>query len=311
VGEIETQIRVEEQRLLRSILTRLLMVVLFGGLSMGIIALTGRRLGRHFRADHGIFMHYFADAAVHGLPIDIGTLRIEEYQHIAALINDMVERKAELDAQLKIGLEERSVLLREVHHRVKNNFQMTASLLSMQKDLCADGSAQKALQTAHDRIYSMASVHNMFYQSNSFSNIDIGTYLSDIIANIRQSYNRESCTVRIVHEIEPFDINLERAIPLGLIINELITNSYKHAFPGRTEGTIRLTIGPENGGRVVVYSDDGIGVAAAPDQVQGKGQDEPMHGLGMELIKILMGQLGGTFSIGNGGGYRVVLRFPG
>jgi two-component sensor histidine kinase len=187
---------------------------------------------------------------------------------------------------------------------------MTASLLSMQKDLCADGTAQKALQTAHDRIYSMASVHNLFYQSNSFSNIDIGAYLGDIIANVRQSYNRDACTVRIVHEIQPFEIGLERAIPLGLIINELITNSYKHAFAGRREGTIRLSIGPENTECLVAYSDDGVGLAAAADQVQGQGQDQAKRGLGMELVRILMGQLGGAMTVENNGGYRVVLRFP-
>ncbi|MBU0935692.1 MAG: cache domain-containing protein [Spirochaetes bacterium] len=304
IDEISTQIAQLREELNRQILTRVLYILLLTAILVVGIMLTGKSLQKHFKADYTVFMNYFAQAAFEGLSINISSLKMEEYRGIATPLNAMVEKKNQLDSDLKLSLEEQSALLREVHHRVKNNFQTVASLLTMQSYQCEEIAARQALQTAHDRIYSMAAVHNLFYQSDTFSHINIRDFIAEITANVQNSQIRSSCDISMETDIEPFDITLERAIPLGLILNELITNSYKHAFTDRTTGKISIVIHTENGNCQCLFQDNGSGKA------EENSSAEAAQGLGLELIRVLTTQLQGHIRCKTANGYRCNLSFP-
>ncbi len=302
IDEINTQIDHLRTELHWQILSRIIIISLLTGLLVLRIILSSRRLQKHFSDDHEVFMNYFSQAALKGQPISIASLNMEEYKNIASQLNMMVEKKNQLDGELQHSLNEKAVLLREVHHRVKNNFQTVASLLSMQEYQCEDSATKQALITAHDRIFSMAVVHNLLYQKNDFSRINIQKYVSEIATNVQSSQTHGASNILMETDVEDFDISLERAIPLGLILNELITNSYKYAFTDRTSGTINIVIHSENESCHFFYKDDGQGISDK------KTQDS--QGLGLELIKILTSQLNGELNCISTDGYQCSLRFP-
>ena len=304
IDEINTQIALQQKKQNRQILSRVIFILLLTSLLVIGIILAGKRLQNRFRADHAIFMDYFSQAALKGQFIDISSLNMEEYKGIATQLNTMVKRKNQLDNALKISVDEQSVLLQEVHHRVKNNFQTVASLLSMQSNQCKEDASREALKIAHDRIYSMAAVHALLYQSNSFSQINISDFIEDISANVQSSQAGLFCNISMQTEVESFDISLELAIPLGLILNELITNSYKHAFADSQQGNISIKIDKQKNNCHCIYEDNGSGI---PEESISSIYTK---GLGLELVKILTDQLNGEINFENNDGYKCQLSFP-
>ncbi len=302
ISEIEDQVASMRVALMDRIRTRVFYIVILCSLLVVMIMLTSRNLARRFAADHHLFMEYFQHSALEGKAFDVSALKLEEYRHIASELNEMIARKSELDMALNASLDERSALLKEVHHRVKNNFQTVASLLAIQLRQCEQEDSRAALQTAHDRIYSMAMVHNLFYRSEQFSSINLHDYVESIVQNIIQSQSDARCSISVDLSLANIELSLDQSVPLGLLINELLTNSFKHAFAARTSGTITLT-GVSDGLRCnLAYADDGRGF----DPSAG----ESAKGLGMELIQVLAQQLRGdiSFEIDNGSVCR--LSFP-
>ncbi len=199
-------------------------------------------------------------------------------------------RKVRLsEERLAASLREKEVLLREVHHRVKNNFQVTASLLSLQAGVVEDERARAALQDSENRIRSMALVHSEAYGEQDLSEIDLGDYARSLAGNLISSYAAAAGASRFRVTGDPVSFGMERAIPLGLVLNELITNSLKYAAAGRGGCAMELEIrkGGEDGiGWVLTYSDDGPGLP----------RDVPLEKpktLGLQLITLLAQQAGG------------------
>ena len=196
-------------------------------------------------------------------------------------LQDVTERKLAEDRIIK-SLQEKEVLLREIHHRVKNNLQVISSLLSMQARATRDPGAVEALSESRDRVNAMALIHAQLYESRRLSEINIKKFVDDLLNQLFRSYpvsdRRITQTVHI--DEHPFPISV--AMPVGLIINELLSNALEHAFGGRRDGTIKvsLTMSDKGEGRLIV-SDDGVGL---PD-----GFDINAAGtLGMRLVKILV-----------------------
>ncbi|HMR68513.1 MAG TPA: histidine kinase dimerization/phosphoacceptor domain -containing protein, partial [Anaerolineae bacterium] len=158
---------------------------------------------------------------------------IKQDKQVAAatiVISDITERR-QAELQLKASLEEKEALLKEIHHRVKNNLQVVASMLNMQTRYTDDEQVIGQLLESRNRIYSMALVHENLYRSETLAQVDSVAYISDLVNNILQSYDLEAGKIELKLAVEPILLTIDQAVPCGLILNELVTNALKHAFP--------------------------------------------------------------------------------
>ena len=210
--------------------------------------------------------------------------------------------KQRSNRQLSRLLTEKDWLLKEIHHRVKNNLQIGMSLLNLQSHYIENEKAQSAIRESRSRMYAMSLIHQRLYQADNLKTIDMQQYIPQLAECIRDSYAGEKEIDFQLH-IQPLELDVEQALPIGLIINEALTNSLKYAFPGRRSG--RIGIGLENvGGKITLaLNDDGIGLPA--------GFNPPHErSMGMQLIDILVQQLDGDINITNQGGLAITIRFP-
>ena len=190
------------------------------------------------------------------------------------------------------SLKEKEILLKEVHHRVKNNLQIISSLLSLQSVALGDKEAASAFINSQHRIRSMALIHEMLYQSEDFSRISLSSYIQKLAYNLLRSYNVDTSKIRLNIEADQAFLDIEHAIPCGLILNELMTNSIKYAFVNKQEGNISIKLQKNvvTGKYVLTIGDDGDGLPAGIDLGN-------LKTLGMELVATLVGQLDGTIEL--------------
>lgn len=201
---------------------------------------------------------------------------------------DITEQKA-AEAALSRALAGKDVLLREVHHRVKNNLQTISSLLNIQAEALPDLAARHALRDAQRRVHSMALIHEQMYGHKDMDVVDFGDYARRLARDLLESFGARAANIRLRFAVDPVALTMDQMIPCGLILNELITNSLKYAFPGDRAGEILVSLRGEDGGTVtLVVADDGIGL---PPDVSGRRSES----LGMRIVDILTRQLGGTF----------------
>lgn len=201
-------------------------------------------------------------------------------------ISELKKNERRLDQSLK----EKNVLLAEIHHRVKNNLAVISGLLVLQAERSPTDEISRALRDSQNRIISIAEVHELLYRNNNFSEIDIKKYLDMLISRITSSQSLDT-DIRYQLEVEGVGLNIVKAIPFGLLTNELVTNSIKHAFNGRERGTIKLSIYEESETTKVVYEDDGVGFD--PELFT----SAEYNTLGMQLIKTLLQQLQAEYTI--------------
>ena len=224
-------------------------------------------------------------------PVEIGLnpIATEQGMMILASVLDITERKRH-ESQLKAALREKEVMLAEIHHRVKNNLQIIDSLLAMQLDSVSDENARYLLSDSQNRIRSMAIIHQTLYQSNDFANVASGTVITTLVNNLAQSYGvNERRGLSIEVETDEIYMRLEDSIPLGLIVNELVSNSLKHGFPEQREGSIRVTFKKLGEGQVRLdVMDNGIGLPQAPAR---------SDSLGLRLVESLSDQLEAELTI--------------
>lgn len=199
------------------------------------------------------------------------------------------------------SLAEKEVLIKEVHHRVKNNLQVIASLLRLQANGFGDPALANALRESQNRVESMALVHEQLYETKNLRDVDLGTHARLLAANLFHSYGdpaRVSWTVAM----EPIPLGVDRAIPVSLILNELISNALKHAFPGGRSGSIQVEAKREGERVALSVRDDGVGVPEEIDVHRPKS-------LGLEIVNILARQLKGEFELDRAGGTAFLIRF--
>ena len=216
---------------------------------------------------------------------------------------DITERK-HTERQMRTALAEKETLLQELYHRTKNNMQVISSLLSMQASSIHDEAAQDILKTTQNRIHSMALVHQKLYQSQNLSRIELGSYVQSLVSYLEASYSLFQSHISIQIQFEPAYLGIDSAIPFGLILNELLTNAFKHAFPGGRHGQIKIHTYPENENRIVVeISDNGIGMPAGFHFANASS-------LGWMIIHALTKQLHGEITFENRQGVHCRLSFP-
>ncbi|MBN1234455.1 MAG: PAS domain S-box protein [Methanotrichaceae archaeon] len=208
---------------------------------------------------------------------------------IECITRDVTDR-IYTEEQLKSSLEEKEVLLKEVHHRVKNNMQVISSLLNLQSDSIKDPRIIEILKESRNRVRSMAVIHEKLYKSADFKHIDFGEYIRNLAADLLKSYRSMPGGIQLRINVEDAILGIDTAIPCGLIINELVSNALKHAFPEDRKGEINIELF-RNGDRfTLIVSDNGIGFPEGLDFRQ-------TESLGLQLVRTLTQQLGGTIEL--------------
>lgn len=216
------------------------------------------------------------------------------------LVEENLRKSEEL---LKESLTEKEVLLREIHHRVKNNLQVMASLLNLQSDYVRDEADLSIFKDAESRIWSMALVHETLYQSENLALIRVREYVESLVGELFSSYGNLGGAVAVNVDVEDVSFGIDTAVPLGLIINELVSNAFKHAFPENMGGEILVGLHVTRGGQFeLVVQDSGIGMPEEPAQEREKS-------FGLHLVKALVRQLGGELSLRRSEGTRFTITF--
>ena len=201
-----------------------------------------------------------------------------------SVVTDITERK-QMEERLKGSLQEKEILLKEIHHRVKNNLQIITSLLQLQSFHLEDKSAAGVLEDLENRVLAIATVHEKLYQSESLMRIDVREYIQDLVEHLFYSYGPATGGIDLTIDVHNITCGIDTAVPLGLIVSELISNSLKHAFPNGRTGTIAISLNFEPGEKFELnISDNGIGMAR---DLQEMGSET----LGLSLVRSLTDQL--------------------
>ncbi len=206
--------------------------------------------------------------------------------------------------QIQQSLEEKEVLLREIHHRVKNNLSIISGLLGLQQDTTEVESTQNAIQDSQSRIQSMALIHDKLYQTESLSDIRLNEYLQELVEAICSTFEYYNDSVKLKFDLEPIKIDIDTVVACGLLVNELVVNAFKHAFNQDRNGTLTVTLKKHNGQAELTIADDGPGL---PDNFELADGDS----LGSMLIETFAAQLNADISIDkNHNGAAFIFNFP-
>ncbi|MCU0545258.1 MAG: PAS domain S-box protein [Oscillatoriaceae cyanobacterium Prado104] len=214
------------------------------------------------------------------------------YQQLQAQLCD----RKQAEAKLKNSLAEKEILLKEIHHRVKNNLCVVASLLELQSHTVTEPQLAKMFEESQNRLYSMALIHEKLYRSSNLAHIDLGEYLEDLVTNLFHSYNVSGNRVQLQVLAEPIALNIETATPCGLIANELVSNTVKHAFPNGKEGTVSVEC-YQTGDRKIhlLVKDNGVGFPKDLDF-------RKTNSMGFQVVCTLTEQLEGTIELNSENG---------
>lgn len=219
------------------------------------------------------------------------------------LLRDITERKA-VEDRLQASVQEKELLLREVYHRVKNNLQVISSLLSLQEHQLTDPGAVTVLRHARDRVRSMALVHEKLYRSADLSQVDFSEYLRELARELRHSHGLSAEQVTFEFHLDQVSLGIDVAIPCSMIVHELVSNALRHAFPDGRRGRIQVGLGPgEPGWAVLRVADDGIGL---PPEREARRTGS----LGLQLVEMMVEQIGGRLEVARSGGSRFEVVFP-
>jgi PAS domain S-box-containing protein len=235
------------------------------------------------------------------LDVSLGPFETPEGTCVFCSIIDVGDRKAQ-ERQLRQALAEKETLLKEVYHRVKNNLQVITSLFELQGHQVQDPRAQEVLDDGVGRVRTMALVHECLYRSKDLEAVAMRGYVEDLVAQVLTSFGGMRARVQVGLEIADLTLGIETALPAGLILNELISNAFRHAFPDGRSGTLRVALTRERDAARLTVSDDGVGL---PEGLE----VERARSLGLELVMALTRQLGGRLAVERGAGTRFVIDF--
>lgn len=212
-----------------------------------------------------------------------------EIKEIITISRDITERKNS-EEKIKQALQEKDVLLREIHHRVKNNMQIISSLMNLQSGYLENPESINVLKESQNRVKSMAMVHELLYQTKNLAEIDFKRYVRSLVSYLIDSYTIKANQITVSMDIDEIYFNIDTAIPCGLIINELISNSLKHAFPSGQKGEVKIELYKLEMGYELRISDNGIGLPDNWKKITRKN-------LGLQLVENLTKQLNGELQV--------------
>lgn len=242
------------------------------------------------------------DGAVIDMDVRVNLIHYGGKEAMCVVSNDISIRKR-ADMQLRASLSEKEVLIKEIHHRVKNNLQIISSLLNLQSPNLQDPITLAQFQDSQNRIRTMALIHESLYRSDDMAQIDLGPYLRDLTSHLLASYQTQRSGVALKVETDDIHLDIDTAIPCGLIVNELVSNALKRAFPNGREGEIKVEMRCNGSGQyLLVVGDDGAGMPGSVDH-------RTTSSLGLQLVNSLTRQLDGTVEV-QSPGTRFAICFP-
>ena len=213
----------------------------------------------------------------------------EEKTYLTSIIRDLTERQR-TEKQIKKSLQEKEVLINEIHHRVKNNMQIISSLLNLQTHFTSDIETIDILKDTQNRVKSMAMVHEKLYQSSDLTHINFSNYIICLVNHLFYSYGIEESQIKKMIDVEDIDLNIDTAVPCGLIICEIVSNSLKYAFKDGRIGKVTVSLKIKDEKFYLTISDDGIGF---PKKLDFKNTDS----LGLKLVNSLTNQIDGEIHL--------------
>lgn len=219
--------------------------------------------------------------------LNVGMINQDE-QQMLVMVEDITELK-QYERKLEQSLEEKEVLLSEIHHRVKNNLAIVAGLISLQKESVNNEGISHLLNETQNRIFSIAGVHELLYKTETFSEICLSDYIDRLLKQLQDTYGSQS--VQFSKSFNEFNVSINQAVPFGLLLNELITNSYKHAFNHTKDPKISLDLKESDGTIEFTYKDNGKGLS--------ENDFETMNSLGLTLIRTLLRQIEADYKVDN------------
>lgn len=247
---------------------------------------------------------------------EIRRANAELEQHVRERTAELAERNVSLEREiaerlqveerLSALLQDRELLLREIHHRVKNNLQIVSSLLFLQGSRREEGEVRSAFMESQGRVRTMAMLHEHLYEADSLSGIPVERYLESLTSFIRRTHATGDAEVELCIDTDGPSFTMDTMVPLGLIVNELVTNALKHAFPNGRAGRVGVALHAVDGAYQLTVGDDGVGLG--PPQ-----EDAPHRGLGLRLVRSLVEQLDGAMTVevgADGSGTLYKLTFP-
>ncbi len=248
--------------------------IAYGGKSFGFIGLESHKKDKTWSVDIVVLLRMVGD-----------------------ILANALERKL-VEEQLNASLKEKEVLLKEIHHRVKNNMQVISSLLNLQSGRIKSKEILEMFKESQDRIRSMSLIHERLYQSQDLARIDFSHYIENLASHLFQSYRIDPEAVGLITDVRDVSLDINKAIPCGLIINELVSNSLKYAFPQTKDvdkkkakkGEINISLYSDDGKIALLYKDNGIGL---PEELNIETADS----FGLQLVTALVAQLNGTIEI--------------
>lgn len=276
------------------------MPIFIGGNVVAVFVLQNKETEKPFNMDDehilSIILGEMSFALENGMLHSKVKSHLKEIQEHTIRLNQEIDERKRVEEQAKNSLKEKEILLREIHHRVKNNMQIISSLLNLQSQYVKDKESFEMFRESRNRILSMAFVHEKLYQSKDLTKIDFDDYIRSMTQHLLRTCSVDPRAVRLNINCSDIFLSIDMAVPCGLIINELISNAFKHAFPEGRKGEITIDFRPDADNRLtLVVSDTGIGLPKDIDISNSKT-------LGLQLIKDLVDQLGGTLNIERDGG---------
>lgn len=231
------------------------------------------------------------------------TDKTTKLERLSESLQAEIEERRRAEESLSESLDEKEVLLREIHHRVKNNLQVMSSLIRLQSRYVADAPCHTILREMEGRVISMALVHEKLYQSDSVANLRLSDYFPALLSHLLATHRVDEAIIKVHVDLDDPPINMAQALPLGFILTELVSNCLKHAFPRGEHGNIRVTFRKAaNSNMVLSVSDDGVGL---PEHVK----IETPETLGLRLVRTFVRQLEGDLAINRNGGTEVSIFF--
>jgi two-component sensor histidine kinase len=291
-----------------SLARRLLPAAVLLPIGLGWLRLIGQRRG-YYGTEFGLALFVVGMIVAFTLLIwrqarSIGLIDAER-QRIEDDLRDMAasleSRVIEQTREITSSLREKEMLLKEVHHRVKNNMQIVSSLLRLQSMQVRDAEAVRALRESEERVMSMALLHENLYRANDLARVDVARYLRSLANELLSTHGARAVPVAITTTSNVTDLEIERAVPVGLLVNELVTNSLKHGFPDGRGGTIDIHLVRDADTYVLTVSDNGVGMPAKP---------RASNSLGLSIVAALSTQLGGRHHFRSHPGTEFRLEFP-
>ncbi|TGK55535.1 sensor histidine kinase [Leptospira kanakyensis] len=249
--------------------------------------------------EHGYGIDYFDD--YEGFFKDLYVMFLLIFLYVHSVKKEQTKR-IEHERQIKFDLQLKSKLLTEIHHRVNNNLQIISGLLAMQAESENDLKLTTSLGLVQNRIMAIASVHKIIYGSPNLLYVDLNLIFNSILTNLKVMYVTDKNNIELTESIEEgLEMDLDRAIPMGLILNELVSNSFRHAFLNRNHGRIEVNLTQRQNEFIFVVKDNGLGM----EEILFDGK-----GIGLTLVKNLVKQLRGTMLIEKKNGTVFEIRFP-